>query len=304
MSHRHLMIGSFALVAIIMVSVIAFCANPTPTRVPFEPARPASARTPVQQQDDRYKKNDSYVMPAQVNEPAWPVPADADAVKKAGHAPFSGGYQFEVRGADGVRRSGVVVSGTIVLDRGLIELLGCAEGGKEYESVVRFECDVQALDQALRLSGCKPGPIPAQGAKEKEGTRVIMLLQWTAEGKTVAYRAEDIVLSSMRDKPMPRVGWTYVGHWAEIADPTSAEGRTYRVLAATGTRSLVTTYHDRGTLLDTPLEEAEQGAGAETLFAANYMLLPSPGTKVNIILRTPTAEEAKSIAETEKELKK
>jgi len=51
---------------------------------------------------------------------------------------------------------------------------------------------------------------------------------------------------------------------------TSPKGeKKHKVLAATGSRSLITTFRDRTALLDNPLEEAVD----DTLFGSNYMLL-------------------------------
>jgi hypothetical protein len=60
----------------------------------------------------------------------------------------------------------------------------------------------------------------------------------------------------------------------------------------------VTTFRDKTALLDNPLEEAVD----DTLFGANYMILPKPGTPVRIIFRSPTAVERTEIAELEKKL--
>src|SRR5262252_2060851 len=43
-----------------------------------------------------------------------------------------GGFIFERRDGDGKRLSGVVVPGIIMVNRGLVELFGCGEGGKEH----------------------------------------------------------------------------------------------------------------------------------------------------------------------------
>ena len=103
-----------------------------------------------------------------------------------------------------------------------------------------------------------------------------------------------------RQKPMARVGWTYVGALLSLPDPAAPSGKTFRVLAATGTRSLLTTFRDGTTLLDNPLEDAVD----DTLFIANYMVLPKVGTKVRVILRPPDEKARKELAEAEKEWEK
>jgi hypothetical protein len=219
--------------------------------------------------------------------------------------PNAGGYTFERRNDKGKKvASGVVVPGFVLLTRGLVELFGCGEGGKEHETILRLECDVQSLDLALTTAGFNRGRLPptADIRLAGQGSRVIALVQWSDDnGKPVTYRSEDLVVSLRRKRPMPRVGWTYVAQWAEIPDPTSPRGeKKHKVLAAANSRSYVTTFRDESALLDNPLEEAID----DTLFAANYMILPRPGTPVRVIFRTPLESEVKEISELEQAIAK
>jgi hypothetical protein len=213
-----------------------------------------------------------------------------------------GGFIFERRDVDGKRVGGVVVPGVILVTKGLVELFGCGEGGKEHETVIRLESNVQALDLALTSAGLKRGKLPSKPDLNlpDQGSRVLVLVQWIdKDGKLVTHRSEDLLVSMRRNAPMPRVGWTYVGTWMEVADPTSPKGeKKHKVLAATGSRSLVTTFRDRSALLDNPLEEAVD----DTLFGSNYMLLPQTGTPVRVILRAPTAAERGEIVALEKKI--
>jgi len=213
-----------------------------------------------------------------------------------------GGFIFERRDVDGKRIGGVVVPGVVLVTKGLVELFGCGEGGKEHETIIRLESNVQALDLALTSAGLKRGRLPSKPdlAEPEQGSRVLILVQWfDKNGKLVTHRSEDLIVSMRRNSPMPRVGWTYVGNWMEVADPTSPKGeKKHKVLQAAGSRSLVTTFRDRSALLDNPLEEAVD----DTLFGSNYMLLPQTGTPVRVILRSPTASERGEISALEKKL--
>ena len=188
------------------------------------------------------------------------------------------------------------------MTKGLIELFGCGEGGKEHETVIRLESNIQALDLALTSAGLKRGRLPSKTdlSITDQGSRVLILVQWIdKDGKLVTYRSEDLIISVRRNAPMPRVGWTYVGGWTEVADPTSPKGeKTHKVLSAAGSRSLITTFRDRTALLDNPLEEAVD----DTLFGSNYMILPRTGTPVRVILRSPTAAERGEISTLEKSI--
>jgi hypothetical protein len=128
-----------------------------------------------------------------------------------------------------------------------------------------------------------------------------VLFQWeNAEKRTITHRAEDCVVNLALKAPMPRVGWTYVGAMLPVPDPAATTGKTYRVLAASGTRSILTTYRDPTTLLDNPLFDAVD----DQLYIANYMILPPPDTKIRVIIRAPDDAARKEIEKLEKELAK
>lgn len=214
--------------------------------------------------------------------------------------PNGGGFIFDRRDVSGRRTTGVAVPGVILVTRGMVELFGCGVGGKEHETVVRLECDVQSLDLALTSAGFRRGRLPTKGDLNEagQGSRVVILIQWTdADGKTVTHRSEDLVISIRRNATMPRVGWTYVAQWMEVPDPLSPKGeKKHKILRAAGTQSYVTTFRDQSALLDNPLEEAID----DTLYAANYMVLPKSGTPVRVIFRSPNEAELKEIIALEK----
>ncbi len=230
------------------------------------------------------------------------MPTAAEEAKRLGYLSLKGGgYQFERE--DGTE--GVAVPGTILMNRGAIELFACGAGGKEHESVVRIECDIHSLDSALTLCGLHRGGLPSalRDKTSGQGDRVVVLIQWKSKDeRTVTHRAEDLVLDVNREAPMPRVGWSYVGTWAEVSDPmaTPREKKSYKILAAASSRSLVTTWRDPSTLLDNPIPEAVN----DKLYVANFAVAPPPGTPVLVIVRAPTKREREEIAKVEEELSK
>ena len=70
----------------------------------------------------------------------------------------------------------------------------------------------------------------------------------------------------------------------------------HRVLWASTSRSLITTWRDQTSLLDNPLPDAVDDA----LYIANHHLLPPGGTPVLIFFRAPTDKERAAILEIEK----
>jgi hypothetical protein len=275
--------------------------RPAPSAPPAPAPAPAQAQNPAPDPETGDKPDPRLVVPP-VEEPEFPVGPKVEERPDFVASLQGGGYIFERPGPDGKRVIGVVVPGTILVTRGLVELFGCGQSGKEHETVLRLECDAQSLDLALTSAGFTRGRLPtALGIEDAEqGSRVIILVQWTDKnGRVVTHRSEDLIVSVRRNAPMPRVGWTYVAQWAEVQDPTHPKGeKTHKVLAAANSRSFVTTFRDRTALLDNPLEEAVD----DTLFAANYMLLPPSGTPVRVIFRPPTEAERREIAALEKEL--
>ncbi len=218
--------------------------------------------------------------------------------------PNGGGYLFERKDTNGKRVSGVVVAGTILVTRGIVELLACSAGGKEHETVFRIECDLQSLDLALTSAGFKRGNLPRKTDLNEagQGSRILVFVQWNdADGKLKTYRSEDLIVSRLRNAPMPRVGWTYVAQWAEVDDPTAPKGeRKHRVLAAGQSRSGVATFRDSSALLDNPLEEAVD----DTQFMSNFMVLPRGGTPVRVIFRAASEAELREIGSLEQGIAK
>ncbi len=277
---------------------------PSPAgEVAKEDSEPFPGAPPVQQPpadpELGNKEDRRYVVPP-VDEPEMTL--DAKIEERADFVaalPNGGGYLFERKDAAGKRVSGVVVPGTIMVTRGLVELFGCAAGGKEHETVLRIECDMQSLDLALTSAGFRRGNLPANtDLKEAgQGSRILILVQWNdRDGTLRTFRSEDLIISRLRNAPMPRVGWTYVAKWAEVEDPGAPEGsKRPRVLIAQNSRSGVATFRDSGALLDNPLQEAVD----DTLFMANYMILPLPGTPVRVIFRAPSQAERGEIESVE-----
>jgi hypothetical protein len=276
--------------------------TPPPTVVPPAPVPTTSPSNPhphTDPQDPDAPKpiDEKDLAVAAIAEPEWTLHATEDDIKKAGGSPIpGGGYHIEKKNV-----ATVVVPARVIISRGLIEVLGCAEGGKEHESVLRIETDIQALNLALILSRFTAGPVPEKlGQEGNQGSRVLVLVQWKHDGKLVTHRAEDLVINVKRRGPMPRVGWTYVGAFVEVENPIAPNKKEkQKVLAATGSRSLITTWRDPSTLLDNPLPDAID----DTAYAANHVLLPESGTVVALIVRAPTKDESAAITKLEGELK-
>ena len=282
-----------------MAEASSIVAAPEPQSLVTPPPIPVAPET---QDNEKGAEPNPRLVVSALDEPD--VALDGKTSERADFvAPIlGGGFIFERRDLDKKRIGGLVIPGVILRNRGLVELFGCGDGGKEHETIIRLESNVQALDLALTSAGFTRGRLPTKTDLNlaDQGSRVLILVQWLDKtGKLMTYRSEDLIVSIRRNSPMPRVGWTYVGQWMEVADPTSPKGeKKHKVLAATSTRSYITTFRDRSALLDNPLEEAVD----DTLFSANFMLLPPPGTPVRVIFRAPMAAERHEVAALEKKI--
>ena len=67
----------------------------------------------------------------------------------------------------------VIVEGKICLDEGPLELFACAEGGKEYESLVAIRGEPWQLHLCLLLLGLKPGGGP-RFQRQRKPIRVVL----------------------------------------------------------------------------------------------------------------------------------
>jgi len=171
----------------------------------------------------------------------------------------------------------IELDGRICLEEGPLELFACAEGGKEYESVVCIKGDPWQLHLALLLLELKPGGGPQyQGDPTKPfGDTVIIEIQWEQDGKTIRKRAEDLVYDTRRKAAMPHVEWVFVGSKFE-KDP---DGNNYYV--ANRDRSIVTVFHDPYTVIDNPLK----AGGDDTVYVVNTKAVPPKDTPVVLIIR-------------------
>ena len=165
--------------------------------------------------------------------------------------------------------------------QGAIEYFACAIGGKTYESLFVLDCNPTEFYNALIKIGLKPGSPFYEDESGKrippKGDTVRLYIEWkNPEGKTMRFRAEDLVYNRKTKKPMQHIDWVFTGS-RFMEDPATDE----IVLQAELTKSIVATFHgDRSVILQNPLMEAID----ESLYEANSKLLPKAGTKIKMIV--------------------
>ncbi|MHC4778282.1 MAG: YdjY domain-containing protein [Planctomycetota bacterium] len=218
----------------------------------------------------------------------------------------------------------VEVPGVVTVDRNLIELFACSEGGKAHESVLVLDCRPSNLNLALKLLGLDDGgqvkvrkkvPVEKDGKivevekdvmeengpnyvgdpRRPEGDRVIVTVRWKEDGKPKEVRAEDMIYERARGRTMPRAGWIFVGSLF-VKNPNNGKEE----FAADHSKCILTTWHDHTTLLDNPLPDG----GDDEVYFANSDIVPARGTKVVMEIRRPTKEEEKEADRVEAEERK
>ena len=250
--------------------------------------------------DAEFKPNPRHIVAPVATEPVEP---DEEAMRKLVAEGKAKGIQFLKYGG-WVKYTGddrrIVLPGVVNMRRGLIEYYVCAENsGKEHETVFEISCDPAQLAIVMNLLSLKKGGTPRQLSidEEGQGDRVIISIQWRKEdGSAVSYRAEDLLVDTIRDRTVPRVGWTYIGsYFAKIRDDDTGNEKSY--FAASTEKRIVSAFRDPSCILDSPLPEA---ASNPPILDPNPSLIPKVGTPILLIIRPLKAEERKEIAEIEK----
>ena len=180
----------------------------------------------------------------------------------------------------------IEVDGEVCLDSGFIELVVCAKGGKEYESILAVDCKPYEIHLCLLMLGLVDGPGPKfQGdATRPRGDLVDLFVEWQEGGQAKRVRAEDLVYNVKAKRPMKHTPWVFVG--SELVKEEETDKQIYM---ANVEGSIATTYHDPYTVFDNPLPDGVD----DTAYEVNGKVVPQKGTKVKLIIvaRPKPAEE-------------
>jgi len=155
----------------------------------------------------------------------------------------------------------------VSMQKGMIELVAAASGGKLYESLFFAKVEPYDLQLALLLLGLKPGGgVRFQGdATQPKGDKVLIFVE--KDGKK--RRVEDYIWDIPRKAPMQRTGWVFAGSKFVNGE-----------FGAQLTRTLITTYHDPYTILDNPLPTGAD----DTVYEVNSKVTPPVGTTVTLVI--------------------
>ncbi len=110
-------------------------------------------------------------------------------------------------------RKELVVRGTVVLDRGPLELFACPKGTKEHEAVVAVDAKAQIVHAGLLALGLEPGKPVSFDPKyvAATGPVVKIRMRWKGkDGKVVETQAQDWIRDTRTGKPMA-ADWVFAG---------------------------------------------------------------------------------------------
>jgi biopolymer transport protein ExbD len=178
-----------------------------------------------------------------------------------------------------VKQKRIEMDGKFSLAEGPIEVLVCAKGGKEYESVISVDANPEILHFCLLLLKLKPGATGPkfQGDPDRAptGSPVDVTVRWKDANGVKTVRGEQLCWNAIDKRPMLKTPWVFVGSKKQ-KDPDT--GRT--VYWANVEKSLITVFRDPFAVLDLPLL---LGANDDA-YVVNKQLVPKPGTPCTVIL--------------------
>lgn len=172
----------------------------------------------------------------------------------------------------------VVMTGTIVLRRGPLELFACLKHTKEHESIVAVETKAYVVHAALLACGAETGN-PAKFLPEftpASGTEIDVSVSWTGDdGKPRTTDARQM-LRNVRTGEALKYPWVFggSGFWRDPAD-----GKQY-YQAEEGDFICISNFATA--MLDLPIESPQTNAAL--LFEAFTEHIPPEGTKVVLTL--------------------
>jgi len=173
----------------------------------------------------------------------------------------------------------IEMDGKFSLAEGPIELLVCAKGGKEYESVISVDANPEILHFCLLLLKLKPGnggpKFQGDPDRRPTGSAVDVFVRWKDKDGVKTVRSEQLCWNVIDKRPMAKTPWVFVGSKKQ-KDPET--GRT--VYWANVEKSLITVFRDPFAVLDLPLS---LGANDDA-YVVNKQVVPKPGTPCTVIL--------------------
>jgi len=181
------------------------------------------------------------------------------------------------------KKKRVLVSSTVVLRSGALELLLCKKNTKEHESILATDLDAKMLKAALLATGAQEGSTVEYDPKYKaaSGGVIKVTLEYEKNGKVISAPAQEWIRDG--DKKPLKADWVFAGSKL-IKNPFDANKPIF--LADDG--DLICVSNFESALLDLPIMSSK--ANSELVWECNTDKIPPLETKVLVIFE-PTGEK-------------
>jgi hypothetical protein len=168
-----------------------------------------------------------------------------------------------------------VCEGKVNMQRGTIEYLAVAPGGKTWESALAIDVRPLHLQIGLILLGLEPkGGLTVQGdTAVPKGSPVSVFVSWERGGRRVKVHAEDLSWDRDRGRPMERRAWIFSG---SVIDENG--------FVADRELSLVATFRDPAAIINNALPTGSD----DSIYKVNERICPPRETPVTLTV-TPAA---------------
>lgn len=179
----------------------------------------------------------------------------------------------------------VQVDATVVLRKGLLELLACSPGTKEHESILRVNARPVHIYQAMGLIGLEPGQPPHRDPATGRivpatGQPLELLLRYRQAGQVRTVPAYRWLYDLRADRPMRPQYWVFAG------SQRLPDGSFY----ADEDGTVVTVVDFAGALIALP--ESHTSADQQLSLAALTEHIPPVGTPCTLIIRPAPPQRA------------
>jgi hypothetical protein len=168
----------------------------------------------------------------------------------------------------------VEVDGHFCYEDNPLEFLAVIKGGKEYESLLCFDCKASDVNFLLMAAGyLASGGVRKKGdPNTPKGDPVYLSLRWKDdEGKSKTIRAEDLLFNRATKKPMRKTAWVFTGSsFIKVKDPETGKTK-YRFLADEY-KMLIAIWRDPAAIFNNPLDTG----GDDVFYVVNKKVIPKP----------------------------
>ncbi len=168
----------------------------------------------------------------------------------------------------------IEVDGYFSYQNNLLEFLAVIKGGKEYESLLVFDCKAIDINLALIGAGYKAsGGVQKKGdPNTPKGDPLYLSLEWkTGAGKSKRIRAEEVLFNRATKKPMRKTAWVFSGSsFVKIKNPETKKTE-YRFLADEY-KMLIAIWRDPAAIFNNPLDTGHD----DVFYVVNEKAIPKP----------------------------